>query len=448
MEYYKQIIRVSKKLAREYSDFWDNIKHNDAFIYYKNAIEIYQGILNKKNHDLYLHINSKLFTGKCQYIDQNKRDSFANKKVDLDDLCKLSVVTIMLLDYIMFNSPRIPFDLEVYRYENRDTGSEIFNIKKGQYYRALSYVSTTLNPWLWNTAESYSGIQNNQTSKAIRMKIIIPKEAVGFYIVNAFVPTYNMSNEIIFGYPEFEILLLRGSIFKVVSREDYEEAMYLVLRLDYQMLEDSDYVSMNNYDVKPRIFQELTDQEKLFYKEFKHINTNTNTNKENILLDIRNNMLSLVDNVKIDYINNDITIKKFNKMLIKNNIKTKNKQTVYINGKQDTNLIQLIGNNIKVGKVIHLSYPIFINTKSVDDLIISESDIFICTNEYIINDNYPYLVVIKHIGNVTYVPMKCKKGIACNITKLVITKVDKIKLHNNAYYFLLESKLESKLESN
>jgi len=98
--------------------------YNDAYVFYKNAIDYYKNVQNNKFHNFFsARINKKLYTGSCQYIDKEFRTDFANNqniKIDLDDLCELSVQTINILDSVLRICPKIPFNLNVYRSEKEN----------------------------------------------------------------------------------------------------------------------------------------------------------------------------------------------------------------------------------------------------------------------------------------------------------------------------------------
>lgn len=134
LKIYRNVIDVSMKLEKHYDMFWKNIYYNDAYVYYKNAIEYYKNIQNKKHHSAFSEmINKKLYTGSCQYIEKERRTDFSNNeniKIDLDDLCELSVQTINILDFVLLKCPKIPFNLNVYRTEIRKSNDVFFTLKK------------------------------------------------------------------------------------------------------------------------------------------------------------------------------------------------------------------------------------------------------------------------------------------------------------------------------
>jgi hypothetical protein len=48
MQIYKKIIETSQSLEKVYENFWTNIYYNDAYVFYKNAVEYYKNIHNNK----------------------------------------------------------------------------------------------------------------------------------------------------------------------------------------------------------------------------------------------------------------------------------------------------------------------------------------------------------------------------------------------------------------
>ena len=97
-------------LEKIYELFWKNVYYNDAYIFYKNAIEYYKNIQNNKFYSFFSGtINKKLYTDRCQYIDESQRTDFSNntevKKIDIDDLCDLSVRVIISPPELMYTLP-------------------------------------------------------------------------------------------------------------------------------------------------------------------------------------------------------------------------------------------------------------------------------------------------------------------------------------------------------
>lgn len=431
MEYYDNMIRISKKLEKIYSEFWDNIKHNDAFIYHKDAIELYQGIFNKKNHHFHYIINKKLYTGNCQYIDKHMRGVFSeNKLANLDDICNMTTLTINILDYVMLAAPKIPFDMEVFRIETRERTDEFFLLKEGQYYRSPSFVSTTLNPWLWNV-QLFDSVPNK---KNIFIRILLPKNSLGFYINNVFMPADQVYNDIKVGFPEWEILIMRGSIFKVIERIEQPNKLYITLKLEYQM-NDIEFVWPYNTDVEPRILDKIDDT-KYHLLEYKEQYVPF---KKSILSKINKSSQKIKSDKRID-INNDLFNMSLRKLGNLNSPDIKTSQEVYINCKINYQLLFSIDNHsIKSRTVIKLSNSIVIDLELNEDYIIMASESYICTDDYMINNNYPYLSIIKLTGDIKYIPMGHKRGLACNIKKIKVDKVERITIYKSSYRYYIEA---------
>ncbi|AYV81772.1 MAG: hypothetical protein Harvfovirus60_5 [Harvfovirus sp.] len=139
----KNLISIEKIMELFYKKFWDDIYYNDAYVYYYNAIAFLKNTQNNKFHSFFSNnINRKLYEGSCPYVDMNDRKDWIHGSdqeniVNLDDLCRVSVQTINLLDQIFEICPRIPEDVVLYRFENRPVG-KIPDFKVGDLYRSLS----------------------------------------------------------------------------------------------------------------------------------------------------------------------------------------------------------------------------------------------------------------------------------------------------------------------
>ena len=115
---FSDIVKLSHNLEKTYENFWLNVYYNDAYVFYKNAIEYYKNSQNNKYHNGFSKIiNTKLYTGKCQFIENKKRQDFINndniEKIDLDDLCDLSSQVINILDSVFMKCPSIPDNIFV-----------------------------------------------------------------------------------------------------------------------------------------------------------------------------------------------------------------------------------------------------------------------------------------------------------------------------------------------
>ena len=86
------------KLEKVYDQFWKNIYYNDAYVFYKNAIEYYKNVHNNNMHGAFsIFINKKLYTGSCQYIKKTRRRDFSDHLPKID----------FMLCYVMLGYARL-----------------------------------------------------------------------------------------------------------------------------------------------------------------------------------------------------------------------------------------------------------------------------------------------------------------------------------------------------
>ena len=187
VEIYKKVLIKTSELEKIYESFWTNVYYNDAYVFYKNAIEFYKNIQNNKMHSFFSgRINKKLYDGSCQYIDAAYRTEFSNNpmvhRIDIDDLCALSVQVINILDMVFSICPKIPQHMVVYRSEHRDRTDGIFGLKKGDMYKSLGYNCTTINPFYG----FYKSFRVDRNKLSIRMTIYLPPNTCGYYMIHPF----------------------------------------------------------------------------------------------------------------------------------------------------------------------------------------------------------------------------------------------------------------------
>ena len=267
---YKKVVENAANLEKTYAGFWKNIYYNDAYVFYKNAIEYYKNIQNSKFHGFFSSIiNKKLFTGSCQYINGARRTDFSSnkdiKKIDLDDLCNLSVQVINILDTVFLNCPTIPYDIVAYRQEFRENNDRLFALKKGDYYKNAGYMSTSINPWyLFFKTEDY---ESNDID--ISMTIYMPKNTKGYYMLHPFGIYYDKSIKKNIGLQEYEILLPRNNIFEVLETKFVGNRFFIKLLLKHQMIPKEHPVSIETSKIQPNYFstKEYKQLDKSKYEE-------------------------------------------------------------------------------------------------------------------------------------------------------------------------------------
>jgi hypothetical protein len=475
---------TAESLEAAYNTFWTNIYYNDSYVFYKNAIEYYKNVHNSKFHAFFSGvINKKLFTGQCQFIESKRRTDFANNenigKIDLDDLCNLSVQVINNLDGVFFNCPRVPFDLTVYRMEKRKNNDAIFKLKKGNYYKSLGYMSTSINPWY-----VYSkGDPPKKNKMYVVMTIFVPQTSMGYYMNHPFgVYRDKLLNKNI-GLQEYEVLLPRSSIILVLTTKIIDDYFFIELLLKQQIIPTQHIVSIESKELPPII---LTKKEYEKLEKDKYIELKTKTKvfkKDNIKMDIYKEYKKISKNKKrIDYdrflfdlteLDNvdllewtqkkpkynakkyssipenkfDDTYKKFMDLIPL--IKTTH--SVYINvclwykHEKHNSLYNNIINNLQVKKVIKIKNPIAIEMSLSGAIFADTSNIvtsgvdkrILATNKT--DKSYTMMIIIKYKKNVQYIPLNSDYGFTFGVTEIKITKVEKKNITNDVFYYLVEA---------
>ena len=485
VEIYKKVIETTDKLEKTYEQFWKNIYYNDAFVFYKNAIEYYKNIQNNKFHNFFSSmINKKLYTGSCQYIENKDRKDFTNdenvKKIDLDDLCNLSVQVINNLDGVFFNCPKIPYNLTIYRSEIREDTDEIFRLKKGNYYKSLGYMSTSLNPWY--LFHKIGILWKKKNERPVIITLHIPQDSMGYYMNHPFGIYFDKLNNKNVGLQEYEILLPRGNIFEVIETTTINDCFFIKLLLRCQIIPKHHIISMEMEDLPQKVLTKkeykkldkskyiehktnikdfVIDKTKInIYKEYQKINKNKMLIEYDRFLFEKIYMIKNIDLLKWLNKKPKYDVKKYDFIPEKEFAEVYQKfmdlvplmkiaKNVYINVniiyKENNELYNNIIDNLQVNKTIKIKKPIVIE-KSLSGSIFADTSSFItngndkkiiATNK--IDKTYPMMIIIKYKKNVKYIPLKSDNGFTFDITKLQLKKIEKRNITNDVFYYFIEA---------
>lgn len=483
---YKNVLIDSNKLEQVYDIFWKNIYYNDAYIFYKNAIDYYKNNYNDNNHNSFSRIiNKKLYTGSCQYIDPEKRNQFINSihidKVDLDDLCNLSVQIINILDTVFTICPKIPFNITVYRTEVRHINDEIFKIKKNDYYKNIAYMSTTINPFLYFTKDLEYNIKLNH--KIISMTILLPYNTNAYYMISPYGVTLDRILNKHIGFQEYEILLQRDNIFQVMETQNIGGIFFITMKLVSQIMIKNNITSetIKIYDssiINKKEFDELITRNKYYkiicndniinnyriniYKEYLKLNRKEIKYTKFIfdkIISIRSKYLlewckhkPIYNSKKYPKIKKEEFDDIYNKFI---NILSKKKiiNKIYINCSVkyfygDNFLYKKLSNDNIEGKIIKINLPVIFN-KKLSNSILSENTNFICytegtnvkefSNYYKIDNNYPHIIIVEYNHKISYLPISYDEGITFDVKQIKIDKINKTYITDNIFYYLIET---------
>lgn len=462
---YENVIKLSDKLESYYNEFWNNVYYNDAYAFYKIAIEYYKDVYKNNFYYYYRQVNQKLYKGSCQYINKKEREIFKddmtklNKKIDADDLCTLSVQIINNIDKLFLTCPRIPFDMIIYRSETRPKSDPLNKIKVGQFYNNLGYMSTSINPWNWTPEVLMdNGLIN------IQMILHIPQDSYGYYIRT---PWYIHKNEYIdknMGTHEWEILLARSSIFEIVKKYDYKNLIIIEMVLRYQIDTTKDIITEDNQYLDDSIIENISNIKLTNYNKCKDMKYKPDNIKPRIMENVSKNkyskdkdiLMSLpwLDTKYIKKLYNSDTKPKFNKkyfvdknwydkfytkfISLKNKVKSKNE--CYINCKQfiyNPIFKSLLEDNIiKFKKPFYISFDINMINHHDSNLICTDTDKYLQNN--IIDEEYPYLMYLKYNGNFEYFKISDNNYITFTIEKIKINKRNKIYITDTKYYYIID----------
>ena len=510
-ENYQAMIANSEKLEQHYDKFWNNVYYNDTYLFYKYAIQYYQDICNGKTCDGFTKtINTKLITGKCDFTDERMRQKFINQKnanidkIYLDDLCEFTVQIINNLDRVFQICPKLPFAIIVYRHETRGINDPLLQIKKGDFYRNNNFMSTTINPWYMNDETTIiEAIQFYQEDSndliEVQMEIILPEKTMAYYINYPF-GIYELDNiEKYDGLYEFEILLQRNNIFKIIETQKINDVFFITMELIMQykhnfnsvekettlfvlpdiinkkkqqqnLMDDNSYIKYDNYKKENFIANQRYDFYKEMCEKVKKRTPNkyfTGVNNYNIRLQqiLRIKTKNLIEwkikkpsYSKKKYPN--FTEKVFNKIYetflkLTTQYKSQNTNTIYVNSKtpfMSYNFKNLENKLIKTteinNEIFKIEYPLII-TKKMSASIFGDIDIFICDkkgnnakmydNYFSIDHSFPITIIIKYVGDVSYYPTQLYDGITFDVQEMQIKKVNKIQLATQTFFYLVEA---------
>ena len=119
--------------------FWRNIYFNDAYVLYKEAISFYKNNQNGNFHGGFGFIlNEYLFKGSCQYVENWKKQQFnyiENIRTTSEDLCRLAINVLNILDQVYELVPKTPIPIITYRVEDRPFLISQSEIKNCSHYK-------------------------------------------------------------------------------------------------------------------------------------------------------------------------------------------------------------------------------------------------------------------------------------------------------------------------
>jgi hypothetical protein len=432
---HEDVIRIEEELEKTYDNFWLNIFHNDAFVFYKNAILFYKNLQNNKAHNFFSgYINNTLIRGQCNLTDKLNGDGFLNDKilnVDLNDLCRLSLQTINILDSVFSICPRIPFNLETFRIENRPSSDEFFTLKKGDYYRSPGYMSTTINPWY---ADGINLINKNQkTPNIIWMIIQLPVNSMAYYMNN--LKVFNQ---------EWEILLPRENIFQIIKTKKIYNILFITMRLVNQIIPNINLIDITKKYVNTQIIpkNEYKDLDKTKYYDLNI--KNPKFNDQEIKIKITKYLSLVKNNKKYEYSNFLESLELYNNKARDSIIHL---MSPILNKKQKTSNILLNGYHIlprinkkyKKGEVILISYPIEFFLDIDYSIFLGRGHHNNLKSIYFTDKSYPYLIIINYKPEVEYIPIDFNRGLTLDISRITIDKVEKMNITDEIYYYLIEA---------
>jgi len=485
---FKTVIEKSIKLKNAYETFWNNVNFNDAYVFYKNAIEYYKNNQNNKFHDFFSGIiNKKLYTGSCQYLDSSQRNDFINKndikKIDIDDLCNLSVQIINILDTCFLHCPKLPFNIYAYRLETRQNNDDIIQLKKGTYYNNQGYMSTSINPWFPYNKDMDGHLQDNDVF--VVMTILLPRDTMAYYMNHPFGIYHDKDINKFVGLEEHEIMLPRNNIFYVIETKSIGKFFFIKLSLQYQMIPKHHVISTDTEKTKMSILSKKQFNKIDKEKYIKHKTNVIDFEQNNIKIDIlksynlinKNKNKTPVEYYKFAYNNIFPTD---NSELLKWMIKQPNydpkkykhiKESEYDNVyKEFKNIMQymkkttksyiIIGvhyrgrnnelydmmtNEMKVNKIIKIKKPLLIE-KSLSSSIFADTPVHIIKNNdtkilnsYTIDTNYPMMIIIKYRNEFEYIPLTSDYGVTFNIKQLKITNFEQKYITDDVYYYIVDA---------
>lgn len=485
------VLKQSFELKNYYNDFWTNIYNNDAFIYHKISIDYYKNIYNNKFHSFFSSIiNKKLYTGRCQYINNDDRKDFNNSqnnlKINSDDLCNLSVSVINNLDNVFNVCPTLPNNIICYRTEwikyNKLKNDElkkidnIANLNVGDYYTNKGYMSTSIDPYLY-----YWRFPPRKDELIIMYTMMLPKNTHCYYINMPFGIIDDKDLNLPYGFQEYEILLPRNNFFKITNIRKIKNILFVEMQLIHQT-KTQQPVSPNNDKISSQVLtkNEYKNLEKdnLIGFDNDFDNNLENTYQRNIKISILNSykklwkkipfelkniyFLSSVKNIylkewlkkdKPKYDTTKYEVEKFhinkeefndiydNFIEAQKHFKRINKfyLQIAIDYRGDNNTYKQFL-NIKNNKIIKFDKPQIIYTQISNDIIFSNN--FICYKEnniYKENPAYPVNIIIKVSKSIEYLPQYADYNVTFDLDKIKIVSFKKINLFNDFYIIVVNA---------
>jgi hypothetical protein len=471
------LLKLSGELKSHYETFWNNIYYNDAYIYHKISIDYYKNVENDKFHFFFsAYINKKLYTGSCQYIDNNKREDFINskqiKKIDMDDLCILSTSVINNLDIVFNNSPKLKNNVVCFRSERRNLDDQILKLKPGEYYFNNGYMSTTIDPYLY-----FWRYPLDKEKIYIQYTIFLPSETSCYYMNIPFGIIKDKDLKLSYGFQEYEILIPRNCIFRVLDISKQTNIifikMYMVAQTviyehikpieqnvqpsiltknQYKNMDKEKFIVFKNYKPDFGIYDNIKiDIYNLIYKKLWKIKINFELYNFHLLLNIQNKYLNewiisnsktkpIYDSKKYPGIKNKDEFEKIYNNFIESQKYYEQINNFYINieiNYMNNNELYNKFINIKTNTTYKFENPIIIYKKLPSDMIIGNN--FICDLEdkiYKENKNYPISILIHVFQKVNYLPQSADMNFCWDLKKIKIISFQKIYLYDEFYFIM------------
>lgn len=264
--------------------FWRNIYFNDAYVLYKEAISFYKNNQNGNFHGGFGFIlNEYLFKGTCQYVENNRKKTFSNMlniRTTSEDLCRLAINVVNILDQVYELVPKTPIPIITYRVEDRPPNDEIFTMKKGDIYKSLTYLMTSIYPiHIFDN----SHFRNKKTENIkINFILFVPIGSKTYYLHNPFFMLWDFKKTNVRGkiiaHQENELVFSRGSYWKLLEKIMIDDDNYVyIMQLIAQPINQK--LDTNKHQLPKVIYT---------FNEFKKLGINYNEDK------------SLYDKFKVD----------------------------------------------------------------------------------------------------------------------------------------------------
>lgn len=283
----KEIVELIKKtytthelLNLYFLKFWKNIYYNDAYVLYKEAITFYKNNQNGNFHAGFGYIlNEYLFKGSCQYVYNYEKEEFNanfNIKTTTEDLCRLAINVVNILDQVYEIVPKTPFPIISYRVEYRVPTDDILKMKKGDIYKNLTYLMTSIYPL--HTFDQSWYLSNKIK---INFLLLLPSGSKTYYLHNPMFffkdneklkKSVNENEDKIISHQENELVIARGSYWKLLNKIKIDNVNFIyIMQLIAQPLNKK--LESNKHNISKVIYSE---------NEFKKLSIHSNTH-ENLL---------------------------------------------------------------------------------------------------------------------------------------------------------------------